>query len=155
MYRVTKTYGHERGISVAFRQWRAESHCRLIHGYALSFCFVFQAKRLDVRNWVIDFGALKKLENMIKERFDHKLVVAFDDPELQYFKYMSERRLCEVIPMEKVGCEAFAEHGWKLAEGLCIADDGLRAQTVRCISCTVAEHGANSATYIGDGNESP
>ena len=35
MYRSSKTYGHEIGLSAAFRQWRAQSHCRLIHGYAL------------------------------------------------------------------------------------------------------------------------
>lgn len=32
LYQSTKTYGHDRGFSCAFRQWRADSHCRLIHG---------------------------------------------------------------------------------------------------------------------------
>ena len=32
MFLSTKTYGHDLGLSAAFRQWRAESHCRLIHG---------------------------------------------------------------------------------------------------------------------------
>ena len=49
-YRVTKTYGNERGLSCAFRQWKAESHCRLIHGYSLGFRFVFEAETLDHRN---------------------------------------------------------------------------------------------------------
>ena len=56
-YRVTKTYGNERGLSCAFRQWRADSHCNLIHGYSLGFRFVFEAAQLDDRNWVYDFGA--------------------------------------------------------------------------------------------------
>ena len=32
-----KTYSHATGHSCAFRQWRADSHCNLIHGYALQF----------------------------------------------------------------------------------------------------------------------
>ena len=36
VWRSTKTYGHEEGLSCCFRQWRAtHSHCRLLHGYAL------------------------------------------------------------------------------------------------------------------------
>ena len=43
----SKTYGHERGLSAAFRQWRADSHCKFIHGYSLEFEFVFGANELD------------------------------------------------------------------------------------------------------------
>lgn len=49
IYRSTKTYGHEIGLSAAFRQWRAESHCRFVHGYALAVKFVFEAGELDAR----------------------------------------------------------------------------------------------------------
>ncbi len=42
IYRSTKMYDHNEGLSCCFRQWRAtDSHCRLIHGYALAFKFVF------------------------------------------------------------------------------------------------------------------
>ena len=42
VWRSTKTYGHEEGLSCCFRQWRAtHSHCRLLHGYALSFRLTF------------------------------------------------------------------------------------------------------------------
>lgn len=47
-YISTKTY---RQIgSVAYRQWRADSHCHNLHGYALSFHFEFEADTLDARN---------------------------------------------------------------------------------------------------------
>ncbi|NBW12461.1 MAG: 6-pyruvoyl tetrahydrobiopterin synthase, partial [Caulobacteraceae bacterium] len=64
----TKTYGHERGYAVAYRQWRADTHCNLIHGYALAFHFEFECDedRLDRRNWCVDFGGYKSL----KERLD-------------------------------------------------------------------------------------
>jgi 6-pyruvoyltetrahydropterin/6-carboxytetrahydropterin synthase len=40
---VKKTYGHELGLSACFRQHRAKSHCRFLHGYPLSFTFTFAA----------------------------------------------------------------------------------------------------------------
>ena len=66
-YQVIKTYGNETGLSCAFRQWRADSHCNLIHGYALGFEITFEADKLDDRNWVIDFGDLGVLKKMLKE----------------------------------------------------------------------------------------
>ena len=59
MFFSTKTYGHETGLSCAFRQPNAtHSHCSLLHGYALSFKFVFGAQELDNKNWAVDFGDL-------------------------------------------------------------------------------------------------
>ena len=61
MFFSTKTYGHETGLSCAFRQPNAtHSHCSLLHGYALSFKFVFGAQELDNKNWAVDFGDLFK-----------------------------------------------------------------------------------------------
>ncbi len=61
-YYSTKTWGHNMGLSAAFRQWRADSHCRLIHGYSLAITLKFAAGDLDARNWVVDFGSLKTLK---------------------------------------------------------------------------------------------
>jgi 6-pyruvoyltetrahydropterin/6-carboxytetrahydropterin synthase len=50
----TKTYGNDRGLSCAFRQWRStHSHCSLIHGYSLGFKLIFECDSLDKRNWVL------------------------------------------------------------------------------------------------------
>ena len=81
-YRVIKTYGNERGLSCAFRQWRAESHCKLIHGYSLGFRFIFEAETLDDKNWVYDFGNLEFVEEFLEENFDHIFMVADDDPRI-------------------------------------------------------------------------
>ena len=62
IYRSTKSYDHSEGLSCCFRQWRAtHSHCRLVHGYALAFKFVFATHRLDERHWCFDFGGLKPI----------------------------------------------------------------------------------------------
>ena len=60
----TKTYGHERGLSCAFRQPNAShSHCSLLHGYALAFTFVFECTELDDKNWGVYFGGLNDLKD--------------------------------------------------------------------------------------------
>ena len=41
--------------STAFRQWKADSHCKLIHGYRLQCKLWFTAEELDDKNWIYDF----------------------------------------------------------------------------------------------------
>ena len=66
MYRSTKTYGNEVGLSCCFRQWRADSHCNKLHGYSLGFRFIFEAVTLDERNWVYDFGDCKWIKKYLE-----------------------------------------------------------------------------------------
>ena len=86
-----KTYTHATGHSCAFRQWRADSHCNLIHGYALQFEFTFGGSELDERNWIVDFGGLKPLKEWLKHMFDHTYLVAEDDPELDTFVDLAKK----------------------------------------------------------------
>jgi len=146
-YFSTKTYGHEEGLSCVFRQPQAtDSHCSLLHGYALSFKFKFGCDRLDERNWVVDFGGLKDLKAWLKNNFDHKHAVAKDDPEIKTFLDLSYRGLSEVVVMNGVGCEKFAEQAFHFANDLVKKKTGGRCF---CVSCEVREHGANSAIYEG------
>lgn len=145
-YQSTKTYGHEIGLSCAFRQWRAESHCRFVHGYALSFRFVFEANELDDKNWVIDFGALKSLKATLQSYFDHTLQVAMDDPHLSYFKQGHEMGVMSVVIVKSVGCEMFAKLAKELADAW-LVDNGLE-ERCRVVSVEASEHGANSALYL-------
>ena len=144
-YRSTKTFGHDMGLSAAFRQWRANSHCRFIHGYALAFRFEFEADELDARNWVVDFGGLKGLRGMLEDTFDHKLLVAQDDPEIEWFREAQRRGIAEVVEVEAGGCEKFAELVYECTEQW-LRDAGF-APRCRLVSVEVREHGANSAIY--------
>lgn len=145
MYYSTKTYGHDAGFSCAFRQWRAQSHCRLLHGYALSFRFVFASSELDVRNWVVDFGGLKDLKHILAQNFDHTTIVAEDDPELPYFYEGEKRGVLRLIVLPSVGCEAVARMVFEVTEQW-LNDAGYGGR-VQLSSVEVAEHGANSAIY--------
>lgn len=144
----TKRYGHEIGLSAAFRQHRAQSHCRLIHGYALAVKFVFAAEELDERNWVVDFGGLKPLKQMLEDTFDHTLLVASDDPKLFELKALDAMGLARVVEVPATGCEAFAKMIFEVAEQW-LKDAGF-APRCRLFSVEVAEHGANSAIYAPD-----
>lgn len=144
-YLSTKTYGHEVGLSAVFRQWRAKSHCNQLHGYALSFKFVFEATELDYRNWVVDFGGLKGLKLSLEHHFDHKTVVAEDDPKRNELEALRELGIADVVIVPAVGCEMFA----KLAADL--ATEELKAlgiaERVKVAEVECSEHGANSAIY--------
>lgn len=144
-YVSTKTYNHEVGLSCCFRQWRAESHCRLLHGYALAFKFVFEADELDVRNWVVDFGSLKSLKGWLEDTFDHTLLAAADDPHLNQLVALGTQGLARVVVLPKAGCEAFAELVFH-ATTVWLTDNGY-APRVRLRSVECREHGANSAVY--------
>lgn len=146
-YLSTKTYGHEIGLSCAFRQHRAESHCRLLHGYAISVKLVFEADWLDVRNWVVDFGSLKSFKQQLEDTFDHKLLVAEDDPMKDELCALAGMGLADVVVVENTGCEAFARLIFECAD-IWLHDAGY-APRVRMHAVEVREHGANSAIYNG------
>lgn len=151
MYQSTKTYGHEVGLSCAFRQWRAGSHCALVHGYAISVKLTFEAEELDHRNWVMDFGALKPIKAWLAEQFDHRLLIARDDPHLPLFMEMDKSGVANVNVVEAVGCEAFAEMIWKGVNDWLAKEEGfVYGDRVRIKSVEVAEHGANSAIFTRD-----
>ncbi len=145
-HQSTKTYGHEIGLSAVFRQWRANSHCNQLHGYALSFKFVFEADELDDRNWVVDFGGLKDLKAELQKTFDHKTVVASDDPHFHEIMALGYVGIADVVVVEAVGCEKFAELAYEIAESV-LETNGYKPR-VRVKSVECREHGANSALFV-------
>jgi len=145
VWRSTKTYGHEEGLSCCFRQWRAtHSHCRLLHGYALSFCLTFASSTLDERNWCFDFGGLKPIKAWLHDMFDHTTLVAADDPELETLKALAERGLAGLRIFPAVGCEAIARHTFDHVS--CFVDDATSGR-VWLEEVEVREHSGNSARY--------
>jgi 6-pyruvoyltetrahydropterin/6-carboxytetrahydropterin synthase len=129
--------------SCAFRQWKADSHCKYIHGYRLVAKFWFGCDRLDERNWVVDFGGLKELKQVLEKQFDHTLCVSADDPLLEQFKALHASGAADLRIMPKgVGIERTAE--WCFD----VADAHVRGMTKnRCWvqKVEVWEHEKNSA----------
>ena len=153
LYRSTKSYGHSEGLSCAFRQWRAtHSHCRLVHGYALAFKFVFVARELDEHNWCFDFGGLKPIKAWLHEMFDHKFLVAQDDPNIEKFRQLDEHGLIALRVVPAVGCEAVAHMVFEyVAQFVAKATNG----RVWLEQVEVSEHSGNSAIYGEEDASSP
>tara|TARA_Y100001937_G_scaffold124600_1_gene189646 strand:- start:290 stop:745 length:456 start_codon:yes stop_codon:yes gene_type:complete len=147
-YRSTKTFGHEVGLSCCFRQWKSKhSHCQYLHGYALSVSIDFEAEELDGKDWVVDFGDMGHVKDWLKDNFDHKTIVARDDPQIDSFYELEKRGIVQLNVIEHVGCEKFAEFiADSIVEWLG-SQDGYRGR-VKLARVKVSEHGANSAEWL-------
>jgi 6-pyruvoyltetrahydropterin/6-carboxytetrahydropterin synthase len=151
-FRSTKVFD---GYSTCFRQWRAEgTHCKFLHGYGVSFKVWFEGE-LDERNWVWDFGGMKRAKGTIdgmnpKEwmdyMFDHTTIVAEDDPNINLFKAMDESNIIQLRILPAVGAEQFSNYLWvKLNNFIQEETDG----RVRVIQVEFKEHEKNTAFYKG------
>jgi 6-pyruvoyltetrahydropterin/6-carboxytetrahydropterin synthase len=151
-YQSTKVFD---GFSCVFRQWKAEgTHCQKIHGYGVSFKVWFEGE-LDERNWVWDFGGMKRAKGTIDGMnpkawmdymFDHTLIVAEDDPFIESFKLMDRAGAAQVRILPAVGAEKFAEYIFnKLQEFIHTETEG----RVRIHRVEFLEHGRNTAIYKG------
>ena len=150
MYKSRKKFD---GFSTCFRQWRANTtHCQYLHGYDVEFEVTFEGD-LDHRNWVWDFGGMKRAKNTIdgmnaKEwldyMFDHTTVVAEDDPDMQNFVDMDARGVIQLRVLPAVGAEKFAEFLYhKLNDFVQIETDG----RVKVVKVKFMENHKNSAIY--------
>ena len=142
------------GFSTVFRQWKATTtHCRFVHGYGISFKVYFEGE-LDERNWVWDFGGMKRAKTQIDGKspkewmdymFDHTLVVAEDDPELLAFQQMDKAGVAQVRVIPATGAEKFAEYIYnKLNKFVDTETEG----RVRVTKVKFMEHGKNAACYV-------
>lgn len=143
------------GYSCVFRQWKAEgTHCRFLHGYGVSFRVWF-AGELDERNWVWDFGGMKRakgnIDGMNPKRwmdymFDHTLVIAEDDPYLPQFVLMDMDKTIQLRVIPAVGAEQFSKYIFeKLNTFVQEETDG----RVKVVKVEFMENNKNSATYEG------
>ena len=142
------------GFSTVFRQHKAEgTHCRFIHGYGISFKVYFEGE-LDGRNWVWDFGGMKRAKTQIdgmnpKEwmeyMFDHTTIIAEDDPFLEAFRKMDDAGAAQIRVIPATGAERFSEYIFnKLNEFVLEETDG----RVKVIKVKFMEHGKNAAYYV-------
>ena len=141
------------GFSTVFRQWKAEdTHCRFVHGYGISFKIYFEGE-LDHRNWVWDFGGMKRAKTQIEGMspkawmdfmFDHTVVVAQDDPMLEHFSDLSKRGIIQLRVIEATGAEKFAQYVFNKVNSFVYKETEGR---VRVTKVKFMEHGKNAAYY--------
>ena len=126
---------------------------RFLHGYAVSFRVWFEGE-LDERNWVFDFGGMKRATTTIegmspKDYFtyllDHTTIVAEDDPYMETFKQMDKDGIIQLRILQDVGCEKFAEHLYNTINKFLYVETNGR---VKATKVEVYEHERNSASYM-------
>ena len=149
-YQSTKVFD---GFSTVFRQWKAENtHCKFLHGYGISFKVYFEGE-LDDRNWVWDFGGMKRAKTLIDGMqpkvwmdymFDHTIVVAEDDPEVRSFKQMDRAGVAQVRIIPSTGAEKFAEYIYNKLNEFVKTETNDR---VRVTKVKFMEHNKNAAYY--------
>ena len=133
--------------STAFRQWRAGSHCKFIHGYRLQTKIWFGLSKgatLDDKNWVFDFGGCKEIKKILEDQFDHTFCAAADDPEIETFKMLDEKGLIQLRIMDGVGIEKTAEWVYQTVSKYVKESTKGRVQIDKV---EVWEHDGNSAIY--------
>ena len=151
-FKSTKVFD---GFSTCFRQWRADdTHCQYLHGYGVSFKIWFEGE-LDERNWVWDFGGMKRAKGKIdglspKEwfeyMFDHTTIVAEDDPQLtKYFTKLDNNRTIQLRVVPATGAEKFAEFIFNKVNPFIEEETEGR---VKVAKVEFKEHSKNSAIYI-------
>ena len=150
-YRYVSTKEFVDAFPVAYRQWKADSHCNLIHGYAFSMKFFFGTDNLDVRNWAMDYGGLKELKEVLQSQFDHTLLVAEDDPELDLYKELQARGIAKLTILPRLGCEGLADQLYKYVNGVYLPDllGPAEAERLWCFRVEVRETQANMAWREG------
>jgi len=141
------------GFSTVFRQWKAEgTHCRFLHGYGVSFRVWFEGE-LDERNWVWDFGGMKRANGTIDGKnpkewmdymFDHTTIVATDDPGISGFRTMNELGIIQLRELEAVGAEQFAKYIFEKLNTFVQEETSGRVSVVRV---EFMEHNKNTAIY--------
>lgn len=132
--------------SAAFRQWKAShSHCQYVHGYQLKAKFWFCCSELDDKNWAADFGDLKDLKAHLQDTFDHKLLIASDDPCLDEFILLEKKGAVQLSIFENgVGIERAAEYCFNAASEFIKNKYGDRVWVDKV---EVFEHEDNSAIF--------
>jgi len=150
MFTSTKVFD---GFSCCFRQWKATTtHCQYLHGYGVSFKVWFEGD-LDERNWVWDFGGMKRAKTKIDGKspkewmdymFDHTVIVAEDDPYVNTLLQLKFANIAQVRIVPATGAEKFAEFIFNKLNPFVQEETNGR---VKVKQVEFREHGKNSAIY--------
>ena len=99
---------------------------------------------MDKHGWVVGFGDLKELEKYLLDMYDHTMLISEDDPELNTFKELHEKGLCDLRIVTETSLEGSAKTALAKANDILSRITDGRA---RCFKVEARENDKNSATY--------
>ncbi len=134
----------------AYRNWKSDSDCYLLHGYDRSFKFVFGCKNLDKQGFVVDFGGLmRQVKRQLEYWFDHTVILQADDPMVGAFRKIEKMGHMALRTFPLISCEGLAEFVGEFADDLLKKETQGRSWV---ISCEMIEAEKNSAIYTPANN---
>ena len=150
-YKYVSTKEYHDAFPCAYRQFQADSHCNVIHGYSFSMKFYFGCDTLDVRNWCADYGGLKELKEILQDHFDHTLLVSQNDPHIDWYKQAEKLGIAKLTILPKLGCESLADMLYKYVNGVYIPEKWGPGEADRlwCFRVEVRETQSNMAWREG------
>ena len=125
-----------------------------VHGYGITFKITFEGE-LDERNWIWDFGGMKRANGNIDGMnpkawmdymFDHTTIVAEDDPQVEFFKVMHSKELIQLRIIPATGAEQFAKYIYDKVNEFVLKETNNR---VHVTQVEFKENERNSASYEG------
>jgi hypothetical protein len=124
---------------------------RILYGGAVSFKLWFEGE-LDHRNWIVDFGFLKrskykieniedvygnKLEPMYAKDyfnwlFDHTLIMDVDDPYLMKMKFLNQQsNIAQLRVLTETNIQGFTKHVYSVINNIIKEEAGDRVKIVK------------------------
>ena len=123
-----------------------------VHGYGITFKITFEGE-LDERNWVWDFGGMKRANGSIDGMnpkawmdymFDHTTIIAEDDPQLTLFKEMDQEGIIQLRILPATGAEQFAKYIYDKVNEFVLKETNNRAHVTQV---EFFENHKNSSIY--------
>jgi 6-pyruvoyltetrahydropterin/6-carboxytetrahydropterin synthase len=91
------------------------------------------------------------LKAILEDQFDHTLLVAEDDPDMDVFKLLQERGMAKLTIIPATGCEALADMVYNFINGVYIPDHWGKGEAERlwCYRVEIRETQSNMAFREG------
>ena len=96
LLRVTKRMG---GFPCCHRQWKATSHCSFLHGYDRWVELEWEGTRNEL-GWVVDFGDLREVKDLLEQQFDHTTLIDPSDPFMSSFEELDKSGVISMRVMD-------------------------------------------------------
>ena len=134
-------------IPFAHRAPNHDGHCKLVHGHNWQLAITFYApeQETDKNGFVLDFGKMGFIKDLLNAKFDHALVLNVDDPLLDHFdRFLTAQGLQNITVVPDCSCEGLAQYFYDEINKLLHINTAGR---VRVLRVSLQEDSKNSADY--------
>ena len=108
LYKMNLCFGTSRAYLCCMRQVRdINTSCHILHGYSLTFTLTIATRELDERQWIMESVSIREeIDRWLFEHFDHKTLIAEDDPNLTVFEDLHQQEIISLVVLKDSSSEA-------------------------------------------------